>query len=372
MKTIAILGRFVLVLAFSVGMAKLASAQLSLPRERIFDTFPQNQEPAQEAEFDFPPFTYFDNNIEPDSIINSYLLNYLSDRIYADEPGYDQEWVDEFKQELELNGAFNVEFFSHETTGAEVATLETFSSLIVVHRGSSTAGSKVYWNLTDWWVDFDDDARKVFFGKDKVYVHEGFSRSSASVYQWILPIVQDAYDRGKRIWVTGHSLGGANAMLTAARLHYGESINVTGVHTFGAPRVGAEDFGDLMRRSNDNGITLASRTTRWVVDGDSAVSLFGGDWVTEYVRTRWGRFPVRVWVPYHHVGQVNHIFRIEGPDGSEFELWEDAPDLSNDTPFSVLSLNDEHLDYVRAMDAELDRQLTEQGRIDLLTKLLKL
>lgn len=345
---------------------------LAVPIDRIVDTLPPGSDPSQESEFDFPAFTYFDTNIAEDSIINSYLLGYLSDRIYADDQGFDQGWVDEFKDELEQNGALHVEFFSHPTTGAEVATVETFSSLIVVHRGSSSAGSTVYYSLTDWWVDFDDDARQEFFGKERVYVHEGFSRSSASVYNWIFPIIQDAYSRGKNIWVTGHSLGGANAMLTAARLHYRDGITVKGLHTFGAPRVGDADFGDLLDSQNAGNVALADRTTRWVVDGDSAVSLFGGDWVTRYTNTRWGRRPTRVWVSYHHVGQVNHIFRIDDANGAEFQLWENAPDLSNDTPFSVLSLNDEHLDYVRAMDAVLTQGLVDQGRFDLLSKLLKL
>ncbi|MFN3193763.1 MAG: lipase family protein [Aureliella sp.] len=374
MKATINFARFVLALVFLAGyQVQSGSAQnLSVPIDRIVDTLPPGREPVNDSEFDFPAFTYFDSNIAPDSIINAYLLGYLSDRIYADDTGYDQEWVEEFKDELELNGALNVEFFSHPTTGAEVATVETFSSLIVVHRGSSSAGSTVYYSLTDWWVDFDDDARQEFFGKELVYVHEGFSRSSASVYGWILPIIQDAYARGKNIWVTGHSLGGANAMLTAARLHYRDGISVKGLHTFGAPRVGDADFGDLMDSENTSGFALADHTTRWVVDGDSAVSLFGGDWVTRYTNTRWGRRPTRFWVSYHHVGQVNHIFRIDDASGTDFQLWEDAPDLSNDTPFSVLSLNDEHLDYVRAMDAMLAQQLEEQGRMDLLFKLLKL
>ncbi|MFP5289147.1 MAG: alpha/beta fold hydrolase [Thermoanaerobaculia bacterium] len=41
------------------------------------------------------------------------------------------------------------------------------------------------------------------------------------------------------LWLTGHSLGGAVAVLTASRLEK----RVQGVYVYGAPRVGDADFG---------------------------------------------------------------------------------------------------------------------------------
>jgi hypothetical protein len=350
-------------------LSSSARGQLSVPREELLDHV--DASPAEE-DWDIPPLTFFDTNMHGDPIVDSYILAYLSDRIYAKQTGYDQIWVDEFVDELLQHGALNVEFTSHPQTGAEVAAVETFTSLIIVHRGSSSAGSKVFYRITDWYQDFDDDVVKRFIGKENVYVHEGFWRSSASVYNWILPIVEDAYQRGKNIWVTGHSLGGANAMLTAARLHYHSGIHVSGVETFGAPRVGGDEFAFLVNTPNGEDLDLATRTVRWVVDGDSAVSLFGGDFTTEWIDTRWGRMPKRVWIEYHHTGIANHIFRVEGPDGPEYTLMPDAPDFSNDFPFSFMSLNDEHLDYDRALDAILIQHLTDIGDLELLTKLLKL
>ncbi len=44
------------------------------------------------------------------------------------------------------------------------------------------------------------------------------------------------------LWVTGHSLGGALAMLAAADLHTNHSTKVEAVYTFGQPRVGNQAF----------------------------------------------------------------------------------------------------------------------------------
>jgi pimeloyl-ACP methyl ester carboxylesterase len=47
---------------------------------------------------------------------------------------------------------------------------------------------------------------------------------------------------GRTIWVTGHSLGGAIALLLAAHLEVVEGIHVAGVYTFGQPAVGSLAF----------------------------------------------------------------------------------------------------------------------------------
>lgn len=360
----------VAILTATTLLAPVARAQLDqVSSDVLFDLYGSD---APTDEFDFPALLYFNNRMDNDAVINSYLLSYFSDRIYSDDFYYSDEWVDEFIADAEEMGGFNVQFKSHPVSGAEVATIETLTSLIVVFRGSSYNGTTATNILTDWFHDFDDDARLRWIGKNQVYVHEGFWNSAESVFDFVKPIVQDAQARGKDIWLTGHSLGGATAMLTAARLHYGLDIEVRGVETFGAPRVGGEGFVKLMQNAdNDVGVDLASRTLRWVVDGDSAVSLFGGDWVIEVVRTRRGTKRQLVWVDYHHVGFINHVYRNQTPEGAVFTVDEDAPDLSNSWPFSLGSLNDEHLDYVRPLQSELSRLLSQAGDHELLEKLLK-
>ena len=52
----------------------------------------------------------------------------------------------------------------------------------------------------------------------------------------------------QRVWVTGHSLGGALAVLLAATMRE-SNLPVDGLYTFGAPRVGDKSFADRLDRA---------------------------------------------------------------------------------------------------------------------------
>lgn len=68
--------------------------------------------------------------------------------------------------------------------------------------------------------------------------HQGFVNAIAEVWPPVLAEVEAELKKSERpLWVTGHSLGGALAML-AAWLFGRRMINVHQVYTFGAPMVG--------------------------------------------------------------------------------------------------------------------------------------
>ncbi|MFC3997351.1 lipase family protein [Nocardiopsis sediminis] len=67
-------------------------------------------------------------------------------------------------------------------------------------------------------------------------VHWGFSAALDAVYPDILAAVQEFRTNGQSLWFTGHSLGGALAMLAAARSHFCDGMLADGVYTFGQPR----------------------------------------------------------------------------------------------------------------------------------------
>jgi len=89
-------------------------------------------------------------------------------------------------------------------------------------------------------------------------VHSGFWEEANKVYPGILKAVKAGRKNKEKVYVCGHSLGGAMAVLVAAELQPNG-----GLHTFGQPRVGNAEFlkclSDLSyyRYRNNNDIVTA-------------------------------------------------------------------------------------------------------------------
>ncbi len=107
------------------------------------------------------------------------------------------------------------------------------------------------------WSDFFTDSKFLF--RDSALggrVHAGFEESLDAVWPALIEILDEPEARDLPIWFTGHSLGGALAVLSADRFarradvtgdepadSAGSSLpRVAGVYTFGCPRVGDTDF----------------------------------------------------------------------------------------------------------------------------------
>ena len=78
-------------------------------------------------------------------------------------------------------------------------------------------------------------------------VHEGFQDAFMAAALKIGEII-GRERRKQQVWVTGHSLGGALAVLLAATLKENK-IPVHGLYTFGAPRVGDKEFAKQLNTS---------------------------------------------------------------------------------------------------------------------------
>ena len=156
---------------------------------------------------------------------NALLLGYAS-KIAYDDP---DQATPKFEQlNLRVEKFYNVKAHRLDTQAYLVGDDKC---MIVAFRGTEP---KV---LKDWMSDLDVNLVGGPGGK----VHDGFNAALNSIWRdlW-LDITQT---RNKRsLWLTGHSLGAALAVLATAKLRLEKDEPVNGLYTFGQPRVGDREF----------------------------------------------------------------------------------------------------------------------------------
>lgn len=199
--------------------------------------------------------------------------------------------------------------FSIGSSQGFVATTKTVT--VVAFRGTDQIG--------DWWDNIGISARasNIFDGS----VHRGFLQAYGTVRETVR-VALNASDSGeqKRLWFTGHSLGGALATI-AAMDH--TDRGVTGVVTFGQPR----GFDDIAQRQINQ--TLGQRYNRVVNEGDLVA-----------------RIPSTL----RHAGRL-HLLDDGGPTGRSFDGAEGTEGQDSGPP--PLSFQEEATLYaqVKAADA---------------------
>jgi hypothetical protein len=191
-----------------------------------------------------PPYTeyaYFQHHVRfpfqhrasSFSLINAWWLAEASTLVYAD-----AAYV---RRQFSAAGLRRVKFFSKVSTQCFIASNDQFA--IVAFRGSEgwklNEPFDLRRTLADWTTDFDIRLSDWFRGGR---VHRGFKDALEEVWAEIFPHMKQLADQGCNIWLTGHSLGAALAILAADRFQ-----DVQGVYTFGSPRVGDREFQEKFR-----------------------------------------------------------------------------------------------------------------------------
>jgi hypothetical protein len=110
--------------------------------------------------------------------------------------------------------------------------------------------------VSDWLANLDRSAIETPHGE----VHQGFYLAYQSMKPQVDAILQERDTT--YLWVTGHSLGGALALLCAYDLEAVEKRTVNGVFTFGQPMVARRKFANYIDS------TLAGRYARFVNRND--------------------------------------------------------------------------------------------------------
>ena len=154
-----------------------------------------------------------------------------------------------FRDELNLE----VRLISIDNTQAYIC--ENEGSIVVAFRGSESPGSLD--GFKDWLLT---NARNFLvlpegrIGTDFAAAgvgarfHRGFMMALAEIWEQLYIAVNEAMSRKERpLWITGHSLGGAIALLAAWRLHQ-KFLPVHQICTFGAPMIGNDAAAEAYHR----------------------------------------------------------------------------------------------------------------------------
>ena len=127
--------------------------------------------------------------------------------------------------------------------------------VVVAFRGTEPE------QIKDWLSDVDTPP--VPGPAAKGFVHFGFHQALASVYPELRDTVTEYSAGGQSVWFTGHSLGGALAMLAGTRLYFEEpNVAPHGIYTYGQPRT----CDRLLAAAHNS--ALRNRTYRFVNNND--------------------------------------------------------------------------------------------------------
>jgi triacylglycerol lipase len=139
-------------------------------------------------------------------------------------------------------------------------TMASDHMIITAFRGTEPA------QIRDWLSDSSTPPWPGPGGKG--FIHYGFGEALESVFPEVKAAITEFRNNDQTIWFTGHSLGGALAMLAAARLYFEEPhLLADGVYTFGQPRT----CDRILARAYDKVFT--DRTYRFINNNDIVTQL---------------------------------------------------------------------------------------------------
>jgi hypothetical protein len=185
------------------------------------------------------------DNTTAGSVQNALFMAQASSLAYFDEPDGPRQFQDQLGLEAHLISVGNTQAYLAQNEEA----------VVVAFRGSqapTTLDGLKDWLLTNAnnYLIIPEGRIGTDFAAAGVGArfHRGFMEALAEIWDPLLKSVSEALESKDRpLWLTGHSLGGALALMTAWRLQR-NFISVHEVVTFGAPMVGNEAAAQAFER----------------------------------------------------------------------------------------------------------------------------
>ena len=149
----------------------------------------------------------------------------------------DKATIGEELQKLNLDTSADRYFISDADTDTQVFIAGDNKKIIISFRG--TEGTKI----DDWATDARIFKETWTDNNPLGEVHKGFYRALESVWDEITAELNLLRTNNQSVWITGHSLGGALAVLAGATLSLQQpEKSVNGIYTFGQPRIANASF----------------------------------------------------------------------------------------------------------------------------------
>ena len=151
-----------------------------------------------------------------------------------------KQWIREGENKHELDIREDFKYLMDYVTDTQAFMFRKGPHIVLVFRGSQQVAdwkTNFKFRLRPFITSIPPKAGKLPSGR----VHRGFQDAWESVEKRVIIQLRKWWTPNTLFWVTGHSLGGALATLAAISLDY-QGFEVSGLYTFGQPRVGDWNF----------------------------------------------------------------------------------------------------------------------------------
>ncbi|MEV7433601.1 lipase family protein [Streptomyces griseoviridis] len=174
-----------------------------------------------------PVPTTVDHHVTAYSLPHAYWMARAAELAYQDEAVIDEQarsWG--FDEVRHHRTSFTPPFPLTDTQGFTAASDHM---IVTAFRGTQPA------EIRDW---LSDAGTPPWPGPARTgYVHYGFAEALDAIFPPVRDTLAELRTEGQTVWFTGHSLGGALAMLAGARMYLEEPrLQADGVFTYGQPR----------------------------------------------------------------------------------------------------------------------------------------